>query len=244
MARDEELELIEAQSAAIAEAHLGVDPGRLAEQLAGAHSAAMGERMADRYAAIGSRMLADAVPTKLDTDLIDRLASAGFDRDRLRKIRVHRGLKAHAAADALGARAFAVGDNDIFFGRGEFDPSSRVGRAVIAHEVAHVAPPSVAGLPSSFGVGATTPVLNERKRGDEDAAESEAHEEQARDAEAMVYAQEDEGGGGAALNPPAIQDQKPAAPAPRPIDETQLEAAVLGIIRKLERSDAERRGRF
>ncbi|HAN30849.1 MAG TPA: hypothetical protein DCQ06_04570 [Myxococcales bacterium] len=245
MARVEELELIEAQSAEIAEAYLGVDPGRLAEQLAGAHSAAMGERMADRYANIGSRMLADPVPTKLDTDLIDRLASAGFDRDRLRSIRVHRGLKAHAAADALSARAFAVGDNDIFFGRGEYDPASRIGRAVIAHEVAHIAPPRSPGLPSSFGTGATTPVLNERKRGDEDSAQTEAHEEQAREAEAMVYAQEDDaGGGGSALTAPGMIDQKPAAPPAAPINETQLESAVLGIIRKLEQSDIERRGRF
>ena len=213
MAHDDDLSQIEAQAAMVAEEQLGLDPGQLAQQLAGARTAALGERMADRYASIGTRMLADATPSRLDTDLIDRLTSAGFDRDKLRKVRVHRGLKAHAAADALGARAFAMGDNDIFFGRGEFDPASREGRAVIAHEIAHIAPPS-AVTPSSYSAGSAA-VINERKTGDEDSAGEEAHEERAREAEAMVYAQEDDASVSGTLaggNMPEMETRSSPAP--------------------------------
>ena len=242
MAQDDDLQQVEAESAFIAEQQLGLDPGHLAQRLAGARSAAMGERMADRYASVGTRMLADAAPTRLDTDLIDRLTSAGFDREKLQRVKVHRGLKAHAAADALGARAFAMGDSDIFFGRGEFDPASREGRAVIAHEIAHIAPPTSVGIPSSFSAGSTA-VLNERKTGDEDAAGEEAHEERAREAEAMVYAQDD--GTGVMATPaggmPEMDDRSSPAPT---MSAEHLEAKVLSIIHKLERGDIERRGLF
>ncbi len=217
--------------------------GRLAQHLAGTTANAIGDSVADRYASVGARMLSDPMPTRLDADLIDRLTRAGFDSDRLRNIRVHRGLRAHAAADALGARAFAVGDNDIFFARGEFDPSSRGGRAVIAHEVAHIAPPAAvgAGIPSSFG----GPVLNERKRGDEDAAEDEAHEQSARSAEAMVYAQEDDAGASPMMAGGTMGADQPVAESPQQaIDESKLEAMVYGILRKLDRTETERRGRF
>lgn len=242
-AGDDDYRELEDAAAAAAGGAVGLDAGSLAQHLAGATASAIGDSVADRYASLGARMLADPMPSRLDADLIDRLSRAGFDSDRLRNIRVHRGLRAHAAADALGARAFAVGDNDIFFARGEFDPSSRSGRAVIAHEVAHVAPPSmVAGLPSSFG----GPVLNERKRGDEDAAEDEAHEASARSAEAMVYAQEDDGGAGPTLaEAGGMPADKPVAESPQgEMNERKLEDMVMGIIRKLERSEFERRGRF
>ena len=172
---DDELREAEEESAAIAEAHLGYDPGSLAEQLANSQTAAMGERLAERYASIGVDLLSDQAPSRLDSALIERLTRVGFDAKILHSVRVHRGLKAQAAADALGARAFALGEQDVFFGRGEFDPATRTGRAVIAHEVAHIAPPTgPAGLPDSFSSGMGSPVLNERKTGAEDAAGRQA----------------------------------------------------------------------
>lgn len=245
---DDKLRQLEEESAAIAEDQLGYDPGRLASSLAGAQTEAMGESVAQRYANIGARLLSDQMPSRLDTDLVDRLTRVGFDPARLRGIRVHRGLKAHAAADALGARAFAVGDGDIFFGRGEFDPGSREGRAVIAHEVAHVAPPTglsgPGGIPSNFSAGMGSPVLNERKSGDDSAADEELHEQSAREAEAMVYAQEEE-------NAPAPTLAERGMPAgskqlDSPANEISpyvLEDKVMGILRKMDRQDAERRGR-
>jgi len=55
---------------------------------------------------------------------------------RLDGVRVHTGAEADAAARAIGARAFAVGD-DVFFRDGAYDPQQRNGQQLIAHEVAH-----------------------------------------------------------------------------------------------------------
>lgn len=60
-------------------------------------------------------------------------SSLGAD---LSAVRVHTGGASEAAADAVGARAYTVG-NDIHFGAGQFDPSSRGGEHLLAHEVAH-----------------------------------------------------------------------------------------------------------
>ena len=70
----------------------------------------------------------------LPEGLASQLA-AGFGAD-LGAVRLHTGEASSQAADALGARAFAVGQ-DIHFGAGEFDPSSQGGQRLIAHEVAH-----------------------------------------------------------------------------------------------------------
>jgi hypothetical protein len=51
-------------------------------------------------------------------------------------VHVHTGEDAATNADALGARAYTTGQ-DIHFARGEFDPVSREGQELIAHEVAH-----------------------------------------------------------------------------------------------------------
>lgn len=70
----------------------------------------------------------------LDAGLKPQVESAvGSD---LSAARVHQGSDAASAAEALGARAFTVG-NDMFFGRGEYKPQTSVGRQLIAHEAAH-----------------------------------------------------------------------------------------------------------
>ena len=51
-------------------------------------------------------------------------------------VRMHTGNEAASAARALGARAFTVGDN-VFFGAGEYQPSSQQGQRLIAHELTH-----------------------------------------------------------------------------------------------------------
>lgn len=53
------------------------------------------------------------------------------------RVRVHSDGAAAQAADALGARAFTVG-SDIFFGAHQYAPATRVGRGLLAHELAHV----------------------------------------------------------------------------------------------------------
>jgi hypothetical protein len=51
-------------------------------------------------------------------------------------VRVHTGATSAAAAHAVGARAYAVGQ-DIHFGAGNYDPRSSAGQHLLAHEVAH-----------------------------------------------------------------------------------------------------------
>ncbi|GAB3035514.1 hypothetical protein GCM10025298_25850 [Natronobiforma cellulositropha] len=52
-------------------------------------------------------------------------------------VRIHTGPRAAAAASALEARAFTVG-NHVVFNRGEYDPDSREGTYLLAHELTHV----------------------------------------------------------------------------------------------------------
>lgn len=59
-----------------------------------------------------------------------------FDRD-LSAVRVHTGAKAAAAARAIHARAYTLGQ-DIAFGAGQYVPQSPAGRRLLAHELVHV----------------------------------------------------------------------------------------------------------
>jgi hypothetical protein len=72
--------------------------------------------------------------TALPSPLRARLEShASVD---LSEVRIHTGAESEAAADAVGAQAYAVGQ-DIYFGAGAYDPGSESGQHLIAHEVAH-----------------------------------------------------------------------------------------------------------
>src|SRR5262249_14046455 len=51
-------------------------------------------------------------------------------------VRVHTGGASADSAQQLAARAYTVG-NDIHFGANQYDPDSRDGELLIAHEVAH-----------------------------------------------------------------------------------------------------------
>ena len=52
-------------------------------------------------------------------------------------VRVHTDTRAQESAEALGAKAFTLGD-DIYFGKGRYAPSTTEGRALVAHELTHV----------------------------------------------------------------------------------------------------------
>ena len=80
----------------------------------------------------------------------------GADLD---SIRVH---TASAPAAALGARAFACGD-EIHFAPGEYEPFSREGWRVLAHEIAHVIQQRCGRVPGGLGTGALDEALLERE---------------------------------------------------------------------------------
>lgn len=53
------------------------------------------------------------------------------------RVRIHVGSAADASARAVGARAYAVA-NHLAFASGEFQPESRAGKRLLAHELTHV----------------------------------------------------------------------------------------------------------
>jgi hypothetical protein len=67
---------------------------------------------------------------------VSRQLESGYG-EPLGDVRVHADEHAAALARAVSARAFTVG-SDIFFARGEYDPASRQGTELLAHETAHV----------------------------------------------------------------------------------------------------------
>ena len=71
----------------------------------------------------------------LDSDSLS-FFSERLQRD-FRKVRVHTGSTASAAAQAVEARAFTVG-KDIVFAENEFRPQESGGRKLLAHELVHV----------------------------------------------------------------------------------------------------------
>jgi len=237
----------------------------MAKKLAGMRAAQMGHDVAERYAKIGANLLSDPSPTRLDQRLIQRLARHGFDPDRLSRIRVHTGLKAQSATGALGARAFAVGDQDIFFNRGEFNPASREGRAVLAHEVAHVAPPAAPGTFSASGgmsgamggeASSFGRVLSMRRKDETNEEERQKAEKMARRAEQQVYALEDDHSSlppmvsKATLGPenPSMDESyaERSADHEKPgdveVDERQLEDRVWRLLDTMMRRERERTG--
>jgi hypothetical protein len=72
--------------------------------------------------------------TRLPGELQTRFESSlGVD---LSGVQIHTGHASAAAASSLGAHAYATG-SDIHFASGQYDPSSRGGQTLLAHEVAH-----------------------------------------------------------------------------------------------------------
>jgi hypothetical protein len=67
-------------------------------------------------------------------------------------VRVHSDERAARSAEAVGAAAYAVGD-DVAFARGLYRPQSEAGRDLLAHELAHVAEGEGPGADSTVTVG-------------------------------------------------------------------------------------------
>ena len=75
----------------------------------------------------GGQSLPVAVRTRMETSLHADLA----------RVRIHRDAEAAELSAGLAARAFTHG-SDIYFGSGAYDPASRSGQHLLAHELTHV----------------------------------------------------------------------------------------------------------
>ena len=72
---------------------------------------------------------------RIQGDLKTQMES-GFDRD-FSNVRLHTDNAAAEMSSCISAKAFTYG-NDIFFNRGQFNPETRDGQRLIAHELTHV----------------------------------------------------------------------------------------------------------
>lgn len=64
------------------------------------------------------------------------MMEGGFGRD-FSDVRLHTDSEATALSESISAKAFTYG-NDIYFNRGQFDPETKDGQHLIAHELTHV----------------------------------------------------------------------------------------------------------
>ena len=90
--------------------------------------------------------------------------------------RVHDDSQSHAAADALGAKAFTAG-NHVFFGAGQHAPGTAHGDALMAHEMTHVAQARgvAAPQPGNFRVSDPGDHEEHAARNGQDGASAQAH---------------------------------------------------------------------
>ena len=95
----------------------------------------LGREITQKYLSMGRDLLSDDSAGGLDGRVRSKVTDIlGADPG---DVRIHTGERASFAAEALGARAFAVGDSDIYFGRGQFNPETPDGLGVLVHELTH-----------------------------------------------------------------------------------------------------------
>jgi hypothetical protein len=114
----------------------------VAKETEAPNSAAHRPRVTSRLASIvGNRALGRLLRNVLATpgQALDRQTegelAAGFGTS-FRGVRVHADADAAAAADAMGATAFTVGQH-VFFAAGRYSPQTLEGHELLAHELAH-----------------------------------------------------------------------------------------------------------
>lgn len=183
------------------------------------------DKILERYQAIGKTLLADNLPGRVDPGIARALRPILGD---VSDVRVHTGKVASEAASAMQARAFAIGDKDIFIDRQEFDPSSSEGATLLAHEIAHTRD-AATGFALSAKHGGT----------------SSAREEFAKEVEFRFAREWNDDG----ENPLAEEDDTSAglgADGTRKepsVDKQLLAEKIMQIIEKQERVHSERHGR-
>lgn len=114
------------------------------------------EPLSDRpvFGAPAARIQASQATHGLPQPLLARMPSPA--RDYLRSVRVHDDAHAHAAASAVGARAFTVGSS-IYMGAGEHRPTTESGQKLLSHEAAHALQQRGATVPSTSELRISAP---------------------------------------------------------------------------------------
>lgn len=110
------------------------------EALARAGSRQTVQRQLDELDAEAGRPLLERIQARRGAgnplpEAVRRHLEGGLNHD-LARVRIHDDAEAHKLAKGVRALAFTTG-TDIFFRRGHFDPNSRSGLELLAHEVTH-----------------------------------------------------------------------------------------------------------
>lgn len=217
-------DLVDATLEALAESEELPDDAELDSLVERIEEPGLQDRILERYLSHGKRLLSDDLPTRLDPRIAKRLEPLLGD---VGDVRVHTGKVATAAAQAMDARAFAIGDGDVFVDASEFRPDSIEGGALLAHEVAHTR-------------DAATGFALSSRRG------SSSDREAFAEAIELEYAREE------ALDSapvPTDADRQPytstaANRAPEPkFDKVLLTERIYQILKSRERRSSEREGR-
>ncbi|MBP6848140.1 MAG: DUF4157 domain-containing protein [Kofleriaceae bacterium] len=167
---------------------------------------ALGEGIAGRDAngvAAGADAAVERAAASTGTPLpttLQRQFERSLDAD-LSRVRLHTGAASREAADAVGARAYTVGQ-DIHFADGMYQPDDPFGLHLLAHEVAHTVQQDGAAPVRQHQLVVSTP---------QDAAEHEAD----RAADAMVRGEPTTVSRSAGVGRVVAREPAPAA-APKP----------------------------
>jgi hypothetical protein len=225
MAGKDDNELYDRSLEALASGEVSDEQEALFEKLAGEiEEPGLQDRILERYQSFGRSMLGDQLPSHVDPRIAKMLEPMlGSVRD----VRIHTGTVASNAARAMDARAFAVGDRDIFIDAAQFNPNSREGGALIAHEIAHTRD------------AATGFALSAKGGNDTSAREAFAHEiehkfarEWSDDGESFVRGDDE----------PAQQTSPDGMPKEPKVDKVQLAYKIVEVLEKQERSFNDRVG--
>lgn len=184
------------------------------------------DRILDRYMNFGRDLIGDALPTRVDPRIAKVLEPILGD---IGNVRVHTGAMAASAARAMDARAFAVGDQDIFIDPAHLSSSPKEAGSLIAHEVAHTRDAST-GFALSSKLGSDT-----------SAREEFAHEVANRfamewddDGEAMTRDPDD----------PSVVTKPDGTPGEPEVDRDLLADKIVKIMEEQENRFGDRIGRW
>lgn len=184
------------------------------------------DRILERYMDFGKHLLGDDMPNRVDPRIAKTLEPILGD---VSNVRVHTGAVATAAAQAMNARAFAVGDQDIFIDPQQISSGTKEGGALIAHEIAHTRD------------AATGFALSSQMGNDNTAREQFAHDV------ADIFAREWDDDG----EPMTRGDDDPAPevgpdgmPAEPDVDKVALAFKVIDVLERQERMASDRYGRW
>lgn len=227
MATKDDKELLDLGFEALASDETSEEQEALFEHLASRiEEPGLQDRILERYMDFGKHLLGDDMPSRVDPRIAKTLEPILGD---VSNVRVHTGAVATAAAQAMSARAFAVGDQDIFIDPQQISADTKEGGALIAHEIAHTRD------------AATGFALSSQMGNDNTAREKFAHDV------ADIFAREwDDDGepmtrGDDEAAPEVGPDGMPAEPD---VDKVALAFKVVDVLERQERMAADRYGRW